>query len=90
MGKSVLKAWMLSWAMVHETKGLVLLPNERIIYTSPLRTSIALKSIHPGPDKQSFARQASTGHVHLTNQRVCPLVLVTSTYTHTQIDILRL
>ncbi|DAA74044.1 TPA_exp: Uncharacterized protein A8136_3826 [Trichophyton benhamiae CBS 112371] len=70
MGKSVLKAWMLSWAMVHETKGLVLLPNERIIYTSPLRTSIALKSIHPGPDKQSFARQASTGHVHLTNQRI--------------------
>ncbi|EFR03806.1 hypothetical protein MGYG_06806 [Nannizzia gypsea CBS 118893] len=56
--------------MVHETKGLVLLPNERIIYTSPARTSISLKSIHPGPDKQSFSRQSTAGHVHLTNQRI--------------------
>ncbi|KAF3481396.1 uncharacterized protein GIQ15_04155 [Arthroderma uncinatum] len=61
---------MLSWAMVHETKGLVLLPNERIIYSSPPRTSISLRSIHPGPDKQTFSKQSSAGHVHLTNQRI--------------------
>ncbi|KAK2846349.1 hypothetical protein FQN49_005815 [Arthroderma sp. PD_2] len=68
--KSLLKVWMLSWAMVHETKGLVLLPNERVIYSSPPRTSISLRSIHPGPDKQTFSKQSSAGHVHLTNQRI--------------------
>ncbi|KAM5445580.1 hypothetical protein MaudCBS49596_007400 [Microsporum audouinii] len=68
--KSLLKVWMLSWAMVHETKGLVLLPNERIIYSSPPRTSMSLRSTHPGPDKQSFSKQSSAGHVHLTNQRI--------------------
>ncbi|WEW60760.1 hypothetical protein PRK78_006248 [Emydomyces testavorans] len=59
-----------SWVMLHETDGFVRLPNERLIYTSPPRTSIGLQSLnHPRGD-ESLSIQSSTGCVHLTNQRI--------------------
>ncbi|KAK2733170.1 hypothetical protein FQN57_002289 [Myotisia sp. PD_48] len=56
--------------MVLGTKDFVHLPNERIIYVSPPRTSISLQPITPHHERFPFSRQSSTGCVHLTNQRI--------------------
>ncbi|KLJ11021.1 hypothetical protein EMPG_13691 [Blastomyces silverae] len=60
-----------SWVMLHETEGFVRLPNERIMYTSPPRTSLTLQSGRPRPGNEPLSIQSSTGRVYLTNQRVC-------------------
>lgn len=60
-----------SWVMLHETEGFVGLPNERIMYTSPTRTSLLLQSGNPRPGIEPLSIQSSTGCVYLTNQRVC-------------------
>ncbi|EEP80431.1 conserved hypothetical protein [Uncinocarpus reesii 1704] len=60
----------INWVMLHETDGFVRLPNERVIYTSPPRTSLSLRNLNPRPDDESLAIQSSTGRVHLTNQRI--------------------
>jgi hypothetical protein len=59
-----------SWVMLHDTDGFVRLPNERIIYTSPPRTSISLQPINSSAASERFSRASSIGRVHLTNQRV--------------------
>ncbi|EEH08132.1 conserved hypothetical protein [Histoplasma capsulatum G186AR] len=59
-----------SWVMLHETEGFVGLPNERIMYTSPTRTSLLLQSGNPRPGIEPLSIQSSTGCVYLTNQRV--------------------
>ncbi|KMP01533.1 hypothetical protein DIZ76_011107 [Coccidioides immitis] len=59
-----------SWVMLHETDGFVRLPNERLIYTSPLRTTISLQALNPRPGDESLSLQSSNGRVHLTNQRI--------------------
>ncbi|KAI1977407.1 hypothetical protein LOZ53_002450 [Ophidiomyces ophidiicola] len=59
-----------SWVMLNEADGFVRLPNERLIYTSPPRTSISLNSINSSAGDESLALQSSTGCVHLTNQRI--------------------
>ncbi|PGH34497.1 hypothetical protein GX50_02680 [[Emmonsia] crescens] len=56
--------------MLHETEGFVRLPNERIMYTSPPRTSLLLQSGNPRPGNEPLSIQSSTGCVYLTNQRV--------------------
>ncbi|OAX83519.1 hypothetical protein ACJ72_02113 [Emergomyces africanus] len=59
-----------SWVMLHETEGFVRLPNERIMYTSPPRTSLTLQSGNHRPGNEPLSIQSSTGCVYLTNQRV--------------------
>lgn len=56
--------------MLHDQEGFVRLPNERLIYTSPPRTTLALTppSGYKGPEALSF--QSSAGCIHLTNQRI--------------------
>jgi len=56
--------------MLSDTEGFVRLPQERIIYTSPPRTSLSLSSPNPFPGNQPFSATSSTGCVHLTNQRL--------------------
>ncbi|KAJ5217377.1 hypothetical protein N7468_010385, partial [Penicillium chermesinum] len=58
------------WVMLHDQKGFVPLSNERVIYTSPPRTSFALTppSGYKGPEKLSI--QSSAGCIYLTNQRI--------------------
>lgn len=58
--------------MLNDQEGFVRLPNERLIYSSPPRTSLALTPLpnYKGPEKLSL--QSSTGCIHLTNQRVRP------------------
>lgn len=56
--------------MLNDQEGFVRLPNERLIYSSPPRTSLALTPLpnYKGPEKLSL--QSSTGCIHLTNQRL--------------------
>ncbi|KAJ5297570.1 hypothetical protein N7508_007819 [Penicillium antarcticum] len=60
----------LNWVMLHDQEGFVRLPNERLIYSSPPRTSVSLTppSGYKGAEKLSV--QSSAGCIHLTNQRV--------------------
>ncbi|KAJ5374962.1 WW-domain-binding protein [Penicillium concentricum] len=66
----------LNWVMLDDQDGFVRLPNERLIYSSPPRTSVSLTppSGYKGTEKLSI--QSSAGCIHLTNQRVsnysCP------------------
>lgn len=56
--------------MLDDQEGFVRLPNERLIYSSPPRTSVSLTppSGYKGAEKLSI--QSSAGCIHLTNQRV--------------------
>ncbi|KAL4999704.1 hypothetical protein BDV10DRAFT_164150 [Aspergillus recurvatus] len=60
----------INWVMLDERRGFVHLPNERLLYTSPPRTSFALQPppSYSGNDKLSL--QSSAGQIYLTNQRV--------------------
>ncbi|OQE24629.1 hypothetical protein PENSTE_c007G04489 [Penicillium steckii] len=60
----------INWVMLNDQEGFVRLPNERQIYSSPPRTSLALTPLpnYKGPEKLSM--QSSTGCIHLTNQRL--------------------
>ncbi|KAJ5935371.1 hypothetical protein N7466_004918 [Penicillium verhagenii] len=68
----------INWVMLHDQEGFVRLPNERLIYTSPPRTTLALTppSGYKGPETLSF--QSSAGCIYLTNQRVVYLPSQTS------------
>ena len=56
--------------MLHDQEGFVRLPDERLIYTSPPRTSLSLQPSPSYANKDSFSVQSSAGCVYLTNQRV--------------------
>jgi len=60
-----------SWVMTAPgTEGFVKLPNERIIYTSPPRTSLQISTPNPFPGSQPFTTKNDAGVVYITNQRV--------------------
>jgi len=46
------------------------LPNERILYTSPSRTSLSLSSPNSFPGSEPFSVKSDSGIVYLTNQRI--------------------
>ncbi|KAJ5168326.1 uncharacterized protein N7482_003920 [Penicillium canariense] len=56
--------------MLHDHEGFVRLPNERLIYSSPPRTSLALTPPPAYKGKETLSLQSSAGGIHLTNQRV--------------------
>lgn len=60
----------INWVMLDERKGFVHLPNEKLLYTSPPRTSFALQPPPSSTGKDSLSLQSSAGKVYLTNQRV--------------------
>lgn len=62
-----------SWVMLHDREGFVRLPNERLIYSSPPRTSLALTPPPSYKGAESLSIQSSTGCIYLTNQRVSSL-----------------
>ncbi len=51
-------------------EGFVKLPNERILYTSPPRTSLSLSSMSTSPGIQPWSVKSDGGIVYITNQRV--------------------
>ena len=59
-----------SWVMLDETTGFVPLPKERILFTSPLRTTLAIQTPNSYPGKETLAIHSSAGIAFLTNQRV--------------------
>ncbi|KAL2852385.1 hypothetical protein BJY01DRAFT_208219 [Aspergillus pseudoustus] len=60
----------INWVMLDESKGFVYLPNERLLYTSPSRTSFALQPLPSYTGSEKLSLQSSAGKVYLTNQRV--------------------
>lgn len=65
--------------MLHDREGFVRLPNERLIYSSPPRTSLALTPLPSYKGSESLSIQSSTGCIHITNQRVrLPLLCFSS------------
>ncbi|KAF9250154.1 hypothetical protein DTO027I6_359 [Penicillium roqueforti] len=59
----------LNWVMLDD-QGFVRLPNERLIYSSPPRTSVSLTPPSGYKDTEKLSVQSSAGCIHLTNQRV--------------------
>jgi len=51
-------------------EGFVKLPNERILYTSPPRTSLHISTPNNFPGAQPFAAKSDAGVVYITNQRI--------------------
>lgn len=65
--------------MLHDREGFVRLPNERLIYSSPPRTSLALTPPPSYKGAESLSVQSSAGCIYLTNQRVgSPLLRISS------------
>ncbi|KAI9375295.1 hypothetical protein BJX61DRAFT_170334 [Aspergillus egyptiacus] len=60
----------INWVMLDDRKGFIHLPNERLLYTSPPRTSFTLQPLPSYTGSESLSLQSSTGRVYLTNQRV--------------------
>ncbi|CAL3969176.1 hypothetical protein PZA11_006207 [Diplocarpon coronariae] len=68
---NVLKQTRRSWVMTTPNEaGFVKLPNERILYTSPPRTSLQLSTPNNFPGAQPFSAKSDAGIVYLTNQRI--------------------
>lgn len=65
-----LRLSMNSWVMLHENEAFIRLPNERLIYTSPPRTSFSLQPPSGYSGRESLSLQSNSGLVYLTNQRV--------------------
>jgi hypothetical protein len=60
----------LNWVMLHDREGFVRLPNERLIYSSPPRTTLAVTPPPGYKGSENLSAQCSAGCIHLTNQRV--------------------
>ncbi|KAL2819457.1 hypothetical protein BJX63DRAFT_11046 [Aspergillus granulosus] len=60
----------INWVMLDVSKGFVYLPNERLLYTSPPRTSLTLQPLPSYTGGEKLSLQSSAGKVYLTNQRI--------------------
>ncbi|KAI9782762.1 MAG: hypothetical protein M1816_001714 [Peltula sp. TS41687] len=58
------------WVMLADNDGFVLLPGERILYSSPPRTTLSLQSQSSYPGTEPVSISSSGGCAHLTNQRI--------------------
>lgn len=56
--------------MLQDREGFVRLPNERLVYSSPPRTSLSLTPPQGYKGGETLSIQSSAGCIHLTNQRV--------------------
>ncbi|KAL8867024.1 MAG: hypothetical protein Q9174_005929, partial [Haloplaca sp. 1 TL-2023] len=59
-----------SWVMLDAHQKFVLLPQERIHFTSPSRTTLSLTSPNSYPGKEPLSITSSSGVAYVTNQRV--------------------
>lgn len=60
-----------SWVMTSSSEEpFVKLPNERVLYVSPTRTSLSLSSTNTFPGTQPWSVKSDSGIVYITNQRV--------------------
>ena len=56
--------------MLDDSKRFVPLPQEKILFTSPPRTTLALQTPNSYPGKEPLSLHSSGGTAFLTNQRV--------------------
>lgn len=71
-----------SWVMTAPGgHGFVKLPNERILYTSPSRTSLQISTPNTFPAAQPFSSKSDSGVVYITNQRVRTFFLPKESHT---------
>ena len=59
-----------SWVMLSPSEPFVRLPSERILYTSPPRTSFSLQTPNTYPGSEPLHLTSSTGTAYITNLRV--------------------
>lgn len=59
-----------SWVMTSNEAGFVKLPNERILYTSPPRTSLQISTTTTPAGAEPYAAKSDAGVVFISNQRV--------------------
>ena len=69
--KKLLTHWH-SWVMLDDSHNFVPLPREKILFTSPPRTTLSLETPNSYPGKEPLAISCSSGTAYLTNQRVSP------------------
>lgn len=67
--KKLLTQWH-SWVMLDDGNNFVPLPREKILFTSPPRTTLSLETPNSYPGKEPLAISCSSGTAYLTNQRV--------------------
>jgi len=69
----------INWVMTspHE-EGFVKLPNERILFTSPPRTSLQISTPNTYPGTEPFSAKSDAGVVYITNQRIVYLPSTTT------------
>ncbi|KAL8834618.1 MAG: hypothetical protein Q9170_003666 [Blastenia crenularia] len=60
----------LNWVMLDATQRFVLLPRERILFTSPSRTTLSLQTPNSYPGKEPLSVTSSAGTAYVTNQRI--------------------
>ena len=59
-----------SWVMLDENQNFVPLPKEKVLFTSPPRTTLTLQTPNSYPGKNPWNASSSGGVAFLTNQRV--------------------
>ncbi|ESZ99377.1 hypothetical protein SBOR_0247 [Sclerotinia borealis F-4128] len=59
-----------SWVMTSNEAGFVKLPNERILYTSPPRTSLQISTTTTPAGAEPYAARSESGVVYISNQRI--------------------
>ncbi|KAI9761499.1 MAG: hypothetical protein M4579_001009 [Chaenotheca gracillima] len=59
----------INWVMLSEREKFVRLPGERLLYTSPERTALSVKTPSSYPGSQPFSISSGSGVLYLTNQR---------------------
>ncbi|KAL3423640.1 ww-domain ligand protein [Phlyctema vagabunda] len=60
----------INWVMTGANESFIKLPNERILYTSPPRTSLEITTPNKFPGAQPFTKKSDAGVVYITNQRI--------------------
>lgn len=63
-----------SWVMLDDGHNFVPLPREKVLFTSPPRTTLSLETSNSYPGKEPLAISCSGGTAYLTNQRVSPML----------------
>ncbi|TGO50575.1 hypothetical protein BCON_0180g00010 [Botryotinia convoluta] len=59
-----------SWVMTSNEAGFVKLPNERILYTSPPRTSLQISTTTTPSGAEPYSAKSDAGVVYISNQRI--------------------
>ncbi|KAJ8064458.1 hypothetical protein OCU04_006796 [Sclerotinia nivalis] len=59
-----------SWVMTSNEAGFVKLPNERILYASPPRTSLQISTTTTPAGAEPYAAKSDSGIVYISNQRI--------------------